>query len=528
MPLTENRRIFWNVVFTYGRFLLSIAGGLFISRWVLMALGQVNYGLFSVIGGMVVFIQFFNNILASATARFYAFSIGENQAKQSIHSLEECRKWFNTSLTIHTLLPCCLIMIGYPTAKWAILHWLTIPPDRIQTCVWVLRFTCFSAFVTMINIPFSAMYTAKQYIVELTIYSMATTILNVIFAYFMVSHPGEWLTKYALWMCMMSVAPQLIICVRANRIFEECKIVWAYLGNKAYLKRLAEYAYWQFFGSFCWLLRGQGIVLLINKMLGPVVNASMQIANQVSAASATLSSSLISGFSPAIMTAYGAKDYKRMTTLAFESCKFGTLLALIFVIPLACELPQVISIWLKNPPQFTVGLCYFMFACYICDVCTTGDMIMINASGKIKHYQLAASIIFLFVLPAGILALYLGGNVYHIGVILLVSTILNSAVRVYFAQRLLNMSAVGWIKEVMCPLLALTVITGLLSLIPHLFMPRSIIRLLIVGIWTEVVFFSLTWLIGLNTQERNFISAKLKGLYKRFLAEKCDLFYRKK
>ena len=79
MPLTENRRIFWNVVFTYGRFLLSIAGGLFIIRWVLMALGQVNYGLFSVIGGMVVFIQFFNNILASATARFYAFSIGENQ-----------------------------------------------------------------------------------------------------------------------------------------------------------------------------------------------------------------------------------------------------------------------------------------------------------------------------------------------------------------------------------------------------------------------------------------------------------------
>ena len=105
MPLTENRRIFWNIVFTYGRSLLSIAGTLFISRWVLMALGQVDYGLFSVIGGLVVFIQFLNNVLAGAVARFYAFSIGAAKTNPTTQGLEESRKWFNTALTIHTLLP---------------------------------------------------------------------------------------------------------------------------------------------------------------------------------------------------------------------------------------------------------------------------------------------------------------------------------------------------------------------------------------------------------------------------------------
>lgn len=237
MKITENRRIFLNIIFTYGRSLLSIAGALFISRWVLMALGQIDYGLFGVIGGMIVFVQFVNNVLAGATARFYAFSIGE--AKKNIEQgLDNCRKWFNTALTIHTLLPLCLIIIGYPLGKWAIFNWLTIPPDRIQSCLWVWRFTCFSSFIAMVNVPFMAMFTAKQYIAELTIYSMATTILNIIFAYFMVTHPGEWLTKYALWMCAMSVIPQIIICIRANYIFEGCKIVWKYLGDILYLNNL--------------------------------------------------------------------------------------------------------------------------------------------------------------------------------------------------------------------------------------------------------------------------------------------------
>lgn len=511
MFITENRRIFLNIVFTYGRSLLAIAGTLFISRWVLMALGQVDFGLFGVIGGMIVFVQFINNVLAGATARFYAFSIGE--AKKNIEQgLENCRKWFNTALTIHTILPLCLIIIGYPIGKWAIFNWLTIPPERIQSCLWVWRFTCFSSFVAMINVPFMAMFTAKQYIAELTIYSMATTIMNIIFAYFMATHPGEWLIKYALWMCVMSVIPQIIICIRANYIFEECKIIWKYLGNILYLKKLGFYAGWQFLGTFVGILRIQGISLLINKVFGPKVNSSMHIANQVNSGTSTLASALLTAFSPAITTACGAKDYKRMTTLAFEACKFSTLLALIFILPVSLELPEVIRIWLKNPPQFTVGLCYLMLTYYICDVWTTGNMIVVNASGKIKQYQITLSAISIFTLPAAILAVYLGGNVYSVGIILVLAIILNSAGRIYFAQKLLNMSAIRWIKEIMIPILFLIVVCGTIGWLPHLWMQTGIIRIIVTTIIVELVLFPFTWFVVLTLEEKQFISSKIKNI----------------
>lgn len=511
MKITENRRIFFNIIFTYGRSLLAIIGSLFVSRWVLLSLGQVDYGLFGLIGGMVIFVQFVNNVLAGATARFYAFSVGES--KNNIEQgLEKCRKWFNTALTIHTILPLCLIIIGYPIGKWAIFNWLTIPPERVQSCLWVWRFTCFSSFIAMVNVPFMAMFTAKQYIVELTIYSMATTILNIIFAYFMVTHPGEWLTKYALWICAMSVIPQIIICIRANIIFKECRIVFNYLGKLAYLKQLGAFAGWQFLGAFCGLLRTQGISLLINKAFGPRVNASMHIANQVNAGTSTLASALLKAFAPAITTACGAKDYNRMTTLAFGACKFSTLLALIFILPVFLELSEIIRIWLKNPPPFTVGLCYLMLIYYICDVWTMGNMILINASGRIKQYQIVLSTISIFTLPVAILAVYLGGNVYSIGFILVFSIILNSIVRICFAQKLLNMSAVRWVREIMIPILLTILVSCVIGWLPHLWIQTGIIRIIVTTIIVELILFPFTWFVVLNLQEKQFISSKIKNI----------------
>ena len=54
MVMSPNRRIFLNIVTTYGRSLYALVCGLFISRWVLAALGKTDFGLYGVVGGMGV------------------------------------------------------------------------------------------------------------------------------------------------------------------------------------------------------------------------------------------------------------------------------------------------------------------------------------------------------------------------------------------------------------------------------------------------------------------------------------------
>ncbi len=508
--MTENRRIFWNIVATYGRSLFALVCGLMTSRWILMALGQVDYGLFGLIGGLMVFIAFFNNVLGGAVSRFYAFSVGAARNENNGEGMEECRRWFNTAVTIHSIVPCILIIIGYPIGIWLIENWFTIPMERVRDCIWVFRFTCVSCFIGMINIPFTAMYTAKQYIAELTVYSFVTTALNFGFVYYMVNNPGVWLKGWSLWTCVITIVPQLIICIRALIIFPECRLNVSYMWQIAYLKKIGSYASWQFLGCFCGLLRTQGITILINKFFGPKVNASMTIANTVNSQSATLSSSLLGAFAPAITSACGAKDYNRMAKLAYSAGKFGALLTLVFVIPLCLELPEVLKIWLKNPPPFTTGLCYCMIIYHLVDVCTNGHMVVVNATGRIAEYHVVLSLISIFTLPIAAICLYLGGSPYWVGYVLVIAIGLNSIGRVLFARWLVRLSVRYWVFKVVIPVFALLSVCSAVGLLTRLFIAPGITRIITTTLFVEPIFMFLTWKMVFDEYDRNFFLEKIR------------------
>lgn len=514
--MTENRRIFWNIVATYGRSLFALVCGLFTSRWVLASLGEIDYGLFGVIGGLTAFILFFNNLLSAGVGRFYAVSVGEAK-KHPEEGLETCRQWFNTALTIHTIVPLLLMAMGWPLGEYAITHgWLNIPADRVVASLWVFRFTCISCFIGMANVPFQAMYTAKQYIAELTIYSFITTTLNIGVVYYMVTHPGDWLAKYALWVCLMHALPQLIIALRAMMIFPECRLRKAYLWSGSRIKQLVRYSGWLFFGTLGVLFRTQGCDILINRAFGPRVNSAMTIGNTVSGHVSTLSASMQGAFSPAIMNAYGAGEMEKMRALAYRACKFGTLLLLLFMLPLSLELPYILKLWLKTPPAYTTGLCWCVLAMMLIDKTAVGHMIAVNARGKIALYQAFLGTALILTLPLAYLFVKLGWGVYSVGLAMVITMAVCAWGRVWFARHLVGMSARYWLLRILLPLCLLMVVAGGVGLGVQMYFAPSFLRLVLVTMAVEVVFAIMTWGVVFNREERVFISTKARAILQRF------------
>ena len=508
--MNENRRIFWNVVATYGRSLYSLIVGLFTARWALNALGVTDYGLYGVIGGLVAFIGFLNGTLAGANARFYAVSIGQEKiADDKNVALEECRRWFNTAISIHTFLPAILILFGYPIGVWTINNFLTIPPERIKACIWVFRCTCLTCFVGMVNVPFQAMYTAKQYIAELTVYSYVTTTINAFFLHYMITHPAEWLVRYAVWTMCMAIVPQLLICIRSLYIFPECKVCRTYMWDKKRLKEVISFAGYNLLGGICALLRVQGVNILVNKAFGPKVNASMTIGNSVNAHTSALGASLMGAFLPAITVAYGEGDIEKMKTFAYRACKLGALLILIFVIPLIAELDYVLILWLKEPPQYTAFLCFCTLVMHLMDVVTQGHMVAVNASGRVKEYQLNMTIISILTLPAVILTVWLGGGVYGLGGALILARLCISLRRVYYARKFAGLSGKVWLYRIIKPLTLMSSITGSIAFIPRLIFSASLFRLIFTTLLAEMVILPIAWFIVLNHEERDYIIKKL-------------------
>ena len=55
--VANGRRIAVNAAVTYARSLIALVLGLFSARWVLAALGAVDFGLYAVVGSMMAFVK---------------------------------------------------------------------------------------------------------------------------------------------------------------------------------------------------------------------------------------------------------------------------------------------------------------------------------------------------------------------------------------------------------------------------------------------------------------------------------------
>lgn len=116
--MTQNQRIALNAIATYGRTLVSMLCGVFTGRWALMALGQVDYGLYGVIAGLTGIIVVVNGLLCSSTARFYAIEVGKAMGEGGTSALEDCRRWFSIACLLHFSLPVFSFVVGYPLGIW--------------------------------------------------------------------------------------------------------------------------------------------------------------------------------------------------------------------------------------------------------------------------------------------------------------------------------------------------------------------------------------------------------------------------
>ena len=509
--MTQNKRIILNTVATYGRSMFGVLCGIFSARWVLEALGQVDFGLYAVVGGMVIFLSFLNIQLAGAISRYYAYSIGQARALGSRGvGLESCRSWFTTAVMIHTIVPIILVAFGWPLGIYALCHgWIDVPAKRLDACLWVWRLVCVSSFFGMISVPFQAMYTAKQYIAELTIYSFAQTIVRTAFVYYMVINPGDWLIPYAAAMGIIIIVPQVVICIRAYFVFDECRIIPKVFKEFNRVKQVASYAIWTAIGGIGYMASHQCMGILLNNFFGARIAGAFGVSQTMSSEASSLTGALQSAFQPAITTTYGAGDTVAMRNMAFRVCKVGTILTLMFAIPMALEIDELLHLWLKEPPPYSAPLSLCALAFIVIEKLTSGHIIAVNASGKIAKFQMVRGVLRTLVIPLAIIPAYSGWGPVAATVALPLSVLFVDLGDVYLARSRVGMSSILWIKDVVIPVSLLILLEFLVGYIPHFLLPASFVRIVITAMFVLGSMIPFAWFIVLSNNERMAIKQRL-------------------
>lgn len=510
IEMSPNRRIFLNVVATYGRSIYSIILGLFTCRWLLSALGHIDYGLLGVVGSLMGIVVFLNNVFASTISRFYSFEIGRanvNADDFGFDAIVGCRKLFTLALIIHLVLPSLLVLIGYPIGAWAIRNWLTIPINKVEVCIWVWRFTCVSGFVGMVSVPFRAMYVAKQEIAELTVYSVVQTTCNAIFIYMMTIVKHEWLFAYSCWTCILVSTPLIIISMRSIVKYRECRICIQAIYDTAKLKELISYAGVISITALSQMLSSNGIAVLVNKLLGPVRNAAMTIGSNLSSKSLLLTGAIQGAVSPAITNAAGANDYRRVLLLARHTNVFTTLAVAFFAVPLILEVDEVMILWLRNPPEMAGNLCRLLLIAALINQLTSGHVIAIFAKGRIFWFQLFESIIWLLVIFISWIAIMSGMDILGVGIGWIIMYTFDNILKIYCGYHEVGLSCRLWVTGVVAPVTFLLGMVLAFASLPVCFMKQSFVRLCVTTMCSEFAFIIILWFKILGKTEKDRIIA---------------------
>ena len=129
---SSNKRILRNTVYLYFRMILSMAVSLYTSRVVLDVLGVSDFGIYNVIGGVVVLISIINNSMSAATQRFITFELGKGD-------LQRVSNTFSMSMSIHFLICILVFLLGETLGVYYVDNYLNVPADRMNAAFWLFQ-----------------------------------------------------------------------------------------------------------------------------------------------------------------------------------------------------------------------------------------------------------------------------------------------------------------------------------------------------------------------------------------------------
>ena len=152
---SANKRLIKNTLLLYFRMFLSMAMSLYLSRITLSYLGINNYGIYNVVGGVVMLITVVSSAFTSSSQRFLSISLG----KDDINGVNRC---FLTIQNIHILLAVIFFILAEACSVWMIEDYLTIPKERISAAYVVFHLSVLTTLLTLLNVPYQALLIASE------------------------------------------------------------------------------------------------------------------------------------------------------------------------------------------------------------------------------------------------------------------------------------------------------------------------------------------------------------------------------
>ena len=499
----NNKRIAKNTALLYVRMFFIMAVTLYTSRVVLDVLGVEDFGIYSVVGGVVAMLSFLNSSLSTATQRYMNYEMGKGNK-------DGLRKVFSMSFISFFLLAVVALLLAESIGLWFLHYKLVIPASRLDAAVWVFHFSVLTFLVNLVTVPYQAAIIAHERMSIYAYLSVGEVVakLAMVFVLEWVSVDKLWL--YGLLMFLVTLAVSSSYRVYCARLFEECRVQW--IWDRQLLKGLFSFSGWMLAGTITSLVNVQGVNMLMNMFFGPLVNASRAVAMQIYGAVNTFSANFLTATRPQIVKSYAQGDLHYMYRLVFSASKFSFYLLFVLSLPISLNVEWILGVWLTEVPDGAALFTRLVLADLLIQASYNPIAFISQASGRVRDYQLGISVCFLAIPVLTWAAYRLGAPVHVTFVIAIAVDFIGLFVRLWVLRRIVSFPVCSYLRRVWCPVLAVALSAVALSLIGGLWtIPNPSLAAVVSIVWCVAVSMCSVWLFGLDSGEKSLI---LQGVRK--------------
>ncbi len=498
----NHRRIVKNSAYMYIRMVFIMLVSLYTSRVVLEILGEEDFGIYTLVGGIVSIFTVLSGSLSASVQRFLNIGLGEGD-------MEKTRGYFAQGLTIFSLI-CVLFLVGGESlGLWFVQTQLNIPSGREVATFWVYQFSLVAVLFSILQIPFSGAVIARERMGFFALLGILDVCLRLVVVILMHTFGTP---DNLIWYAGVIAVIQILQCVAyfifALGKFPECVIRFQW--HRKLVREMLSYMGLSFWGNTIVTCTQQGVNVLLNLFGGTLLNAATGVARQVNVAVLRMIECINTPIKPQIVKSYASGDFTQMTLLFEKNVKYCTMLMAILLFPMILEAEFILGIWLKDVPEYAVAFTRIVLIESFFAVFSYGMATVISATGKLKNMEVYGRFITLAVLPVAYIVLKCGGAPVWALLISMIAQICYVGYLFTDVRRKISLSLKDFSKNVLFPTVFLIFSLAICTIPEYIFIGEGVLRFFVVGFTVVVVAAFVAWNFCLDATEKEFVSKLLK------------------
>jgi len=370
------KKIMKNGAFLFIRYVLVMFIAFYTTRLMLQVLGDEDFGINNVIGGLIAMFAIVSMPITSALQRFFNVEFARKELEPTVV--------FKTAMRIIGLIIIVMLLLYETVGLYFVKEVINYPIERRHAVMVIFHLTAVMTLISFAIVPFTAFLFAKEDMGVPAAVELIGSIYKLAFLLLIPYIPSDSLILYSVFLLSFYIFQLFFYYIYCKRKYFEAKLIGR--TDKALGKNIMKFAGWNSIEAVAGISIAYLSNIIINVFGGVLYNTAYGLAKSLGTAVSSFTTNLVKAVEPQITSSTVVEDDHYRNGLVLTTIKLAMLCVGYIVIFFYFLGNQFLLLWLGKVPMYAYEFCLIMLISSLFSSVILPLRSMIIATGRIQWY----------------------------------------------------------------------------------------------------------------------------------------------